>query len=156
MKQLNKYEIQKLNKLNQQFIDIEQTIYHVAYKKMQAAELELSKKENNITGYETEVTYYFYASSENDNEDISDEPLAEFEDHLNLEVMENDWWGLNDKKCHNTTSIFQKDEDLNTQKHCWLLHSLYDHYSLDWDHIFKIKHIFFVVKVQYEYAVNIK
>ncbi|WP_373072190.1 hypothetical protein [Sulfurimonas sp.] len=155
MKQLNKHEIQKLNTLNQQFIDIEQTIYDVAYERIQATELELSKNENNIIDYETEVVYYFYACAEND-EDISDEPLAEFEAHLNLEVMKNDWCGLNDKKCHNTTSVYQKDEDLNTQKHCWLLHSLYDNYSLDWDDIFKIKRIFFDVKVQYEYAVNIK
>jgi hypothetical protein len=60
------------------------------------------------------------------------------------------------KKCHNTTSVFQKNALLNSQKHCWLLHSLYDHYDLVWEDIFKIKHILFDVKVQYEYAINIK
>ena len=62
---------------------------------------------------------------------------------------------LNDGNCYNTTSAFQKNRDLNSQKHCWLLHSLYDHNPLDWDEIFKIDSVYFDVKIQYEYAINI-
>jgi len=36
-----------------------------------------------------------------------------------------------------------------------LNNSLYDHTSLDWDDIFKIDSVYFDVKIQYEYAINI-
>lgn len=69
--------------------------------------------------------------------------------------MKETWWGINDNNCHNITTAFQKDKDLNSQKHCWLLHSLYDHNSLDWNDIFKIDSVYFDVKIQYEYATDI-
>lgn len=70
-------------------------------------------------------------------------------------MLKDEWWGIDDNNCHNVTSSIQKNKELNTQKHCWLLHSLYDNYFLSWDDIFKIDSVYFDVKIQYEYSSEI-
>ena len=157
MKHLNKLEIEKLNKLNDKLILIEEIIYSRAKEQNQIALKKLLEKEHNILDYEIEVNYLIYGDDyikEGDEED-PEHLLADWTDCMKRIMMKEEWWGINDGNCHNTTSAFQKNRDLNSQKHCWLLHSLYDHNPLDWDDIFKIDSVYFDVKIQYEYAINI-
>ena len=157
MKKLNKLEIEKLSKLNSELILIEELIYIRAKEQNQIALKKLLEKEYDIVDYEIEVNYLFYGDDyikEGEEED-PEHLLADWTDDMKSMMMKEKWWGINDGNCHNTTSAFQKNRDLNSQKHCWLLHSLYDHNSLDWDDIFKIDSVYFDVKIQYEYAINI-
>ncbi len=149
MKQLNKDEIKKLDALNNELLDIEKNIYDIALKENQKALKKLLKKEHNILDYELEVAFLFYSTV------YEELLLAEFTIRLKLIFMQENWWGINDNNCHNTTSVFQKNKVLNEQKHSFLLHELYDHQALDWDDIFKIGSICFDIKIQYEYKIKI-
>jgi len=146
MKQLNQDEIKKLDALNSKLISVEKNIYTLALKHNQKALKKLLKKEHNILDYELEISFLFYAK---------ESLLAEFTSSVKSIFMQESWWGINDNNCHNTTSVFQKNKALNGQKHCFLLHELYDHQGLDWDEIFKIGSICFDIKIQYEYEIKI-
>ncbi len=128
MRQLNLQEIQKLNNLNNKLQIIEKRIYDIALQENQTALEKILKNKNNILDYELEVRYLIYE----DDEHI----LADWTDNIKPIMMKEEWWGVNDKNCHNTTSVWQKNKTLNSQKHCWLLHNLYDHFDLTWDNIF--------------------
>ena len=157
MKQLNIEEIQKIDILNNKLIEIEKSIYDIALIENQIALEKILKKENNILDYELEVYFLIYGDKyikEGDKED-PEHLLADWTDNIKPIMMKEKWWGINDGNCHNITSSFQKNKDLNSQKHCWLLHSLYDHNPLDWVDIFKIDSVYFYVKIQYEYSINI-
>jgi len=157
MKQLNTYEIEKLNSLNNQLKVIEQRIYKILLEQNQVAIKNLLNKKDEVLDYEIEVHYFFYGETyimvkdEKDPEHL----IADWIENIKPTFMKDDWFGIADNHCHNITSVFQKDKELNSQKHCWLLHSLYDHNPLSWDDIFKIDSIYFDVKIQYEYLSQI-
>jgi len=50
---------------------------------------------------------------------------------------------INDKENHNVSSATIKNSALNSQKHCWLMHRLYDDFSIDWADIVRINNIWF-------------
>jgi len=150
MKQLNQEEINSLDTLNNKLKNMEEKIYRVVLQENQKALEKIEKKEHNIIGYEIEVEFFIYENSESE-----EKLLVHWKENLKSLFVKEDKWGLNDNRCHNTTSIFQKNELLNRQKHCYLLHNLYDHYSLNWDDIFKIDRIYFDLQIQYEYLINI-
>ena len=158
MKQLNKAEIQKLNFLNDKLKIVEERIYKLCLEQNQIAIQKIVEKIDGIIDYELEVHYLFYGDTyikEGDEED-PEHLLADWVDNIKPIMMRDSWFGIYDGKCHNTTSSYgQKDKELNSQKHCWLLHSLYDHNPLDWDDIFKIDSVYFDVKIQYEYVLKI-
>lgn len=154
MKQLNKSKIQKLNRLNQQLILIEEQIYIRAKEQNEIALKKLLNKEHSIWDYELEAVVDFY--SENSDFDGKDDCLvASLTENMKAQIMHDDRpWGINDKQCHNTTAIYQKDNDLNAQKHCWLLHCLYDHYDFTWENIFCIDNVYFDIAISYQYRTN--
>ena len=154
MKHLNKLEIQKLDILNNELQLLEKRIYNICLEQNQIALQKILEKENNILDYEIEVNYLIYGNDYKkiDDEEFTDNLLADCSNCMKSIMLKDDWYGINDNKCHNITSIFQKDKDLNSQKHCWLMHSLYDYNHLSWDDIFKIESIYFDIKIQYEYS----
>ncbi|MDQ7060084.1 MAG: hypothetical protein Q9M43_02745 [Sulfurimonas sp.] len=157
MKKLNQEEIQKLDLLNNKLKLIEERIYNICLEQNQIALQKILEKENNILDYEIEVQYMIYGDEyiKVGDEEDPEHLLADWTDNIKAILMKDTWWGIHDNNCHNTTSAFQKDKGFNSQKHCWLLHSLYDHKPLDWDDIFKIDSIYFDVQIQYEYLSKI-
>lgn len=158
MKKLNKVEIEQLNRLNNKLIVIEKYIYDICLKHHQSAIQKILKKEDGILDYEMEVYYLFYGDTyvKKSDEEDSEYLLADWSEAIKPILLRDDkWHGINDGNDHNTTSVFQKQESLNVQKHCWLLHSLYDHQGLSWEDIFKIDSVYFDVKIQYEYESKI-
>lgn len=157
MKQLNKLEIKKLDILNNQLKIIEKRIYNICLEENQVALQKILEKEKDIFDYELEVHYFFYEDTyiKKGDEEDPEHLLTDWSDSIKSIMLKDDWWGIHDNHCHNITSVFQKDKDLNSQKHCWLLHSLYEHTSLSWEDIFKIDSVYFDVKIQYEYSSEI-
>ncbi len=151
MKQLSKQEIKKLGIFNNKLKILEEKIYNICLEYNQTAIKKILDKENNIIDYELKVVFYFYGSTYMINEQDDEHLIAHWADGMKRSLMTNELYGINDNQCHNITSVFQKDTNLNSQKHCWLLHSLYDHCHLDWDVIFKIDEIYFDVEVKYDY-----
>ena len=147
MRQLTTKEIEQINTLNTKLIQIEKQIYNIAYKEYQKALKKVVDKEPHFLDYEIEVHLFIYGEKA-----VEEHLFADWVQSVKPIVLKSSWWGINDNKCHNTTSIFQKNKELNSQKHCSLLHELYDHYALTWDKIFKIGTIYFDVKIQYEYS----
>lgn len=152
MKQLTRLEIQKLNKLNEQLTLIEELIYFRAKEQNQIALRKLLKKEHSIYDYELEAEINFYGKGNWKGKDEDDEHIVTLSENMkSLAITDMSHWGINDKQCHNITTVFQKDSSLNSQKHCWLLHSLYDDYHFSWDDIFCIHNVYFDIKVIYQY-----
>ena len=149
MKQLSKKEIQKINVFNTKLTELECKIYRLCLEENKRALVKV--KDTDILDYDINVHYAFYGASFKLNEDDDEHLIAHWHDNVKHLILSDEKWGLNDKNCHNVTSAFQKNTSLNAQKHCWLLHSLYDHHPLDWDDIFMIEDIYFDVEVQYEY-----
>jgi len=56
---------------------------------------------------------------------------------------------------YNSTSNICKNNKLNNQKHCWLLHSLYQDIGLSFSDILNIEYIWFDIKVKYQYVENL-
>ena len=157
MKQLNQEEIKRLGILNNKLREIEKEIYNIALEQNQIALEKLLKKEHNILDYEIEIQFLVYGDKyvKKGDEEDPEHLLADWTNNIKAIFMEETWWGINDNNCHNITSVFQKDKDLNSQKHCSILHELYDHNPLDWDDIFKIDSVYFDVQIQYEYLTKI-
>jgi len=145
MKQLSRQEMQKIDFLNDKLKTIEKKIYHIAFEENQIALKKILEKENDLFAYDIK---------EGDEED-PEHLLADWSDFVKSIISKDTWWGIYNDNCHNITSACQKNKVLNSQKHCWLLHSLYDHNNLDWDDILKIDSVCFDVKVKYEYLSEI-
>ena len=162
MKQLNRQEIQRLGIFNDKLKLLEEKIYNLALIQNQIALQKVLDKENDIYDYDIDITYYVYGDEyigeedkDEEDEDYIEHLLATWTDGLKL-FMKATWWGVHDNNCHNVTSAFQKDKELNSQKHCWILHSLYDHNPLDWSDIFMIDTIDFNLEIKYEYLIKIR
>ena len=157
MRKLKKHEIKLVDKLNNRLKEIEKDIYDICFEQNEIALKKLTEKENNILDYELEVNFYIYGDTPFKSYYNEDEKLLAFcTENVKRISKKEKWWGINDNKCHNTTSVFQQDQELNSQKHCWLLHTLYDHFSLlDWDNILNIENIDFDVRTQYDYSSKI-
>lgn len=155
---LSQEDIKRLGILNDKLIVIEERIYNICLEHNQVALQKILEKENAIIDYQLEVQYMFYGDTyiKKGDEEDPEHLLADWNDNIKPIMFRDDWFGIHDGNCHNITSAFQKDEALNAQKHCWLLHSLYDHNPLSWDDIFKVDSVYFDVQIQYEYSSEIK
>lgn len=158
MKILNKIEIKQLATLNNKLKKIEEQIYSICIEENQIALEKILRKENGILDYELEVHYFFYRETfiKKANEEDTEQLLANWVDNIKPVLLKDKRWGIHDDNCHNTTSIWQKNKDLNSQKHCSLLHSLYDHFNLEWHNIFQIDRVYFDIVIHYEYSSAIK
>lgn len=154
MKQLNKNEIVKLSVFNDKLIALEIEIYNLCLTQNQIALKKLLDKET--VDYELNVNVLFYGETYMKNKDDDEHLLLNLDIGMKHSLLKDDRWGIADGNCHNVSSIFQKNKDLNGQKHCHLLHSLYDDYHFAWDDIFKIEDIYFDIIVQYDYKAKTK
>ncbi len=149
MKQLNKNEIAKLGIFNDKLINLEKEIYSLCLTHNQIALKKLLDKE--IIDYELDIRVLFYGETYMNDIDDDEHLLLDLEIAMKHSLLKDDRYGIADDYCRNVTTIFQHDKELNTQKHCYLLHALYDDYHFDWSDIFKIDKIYFDIIVKYEY-----
>ncbi|MBL0707676.1 MAG: hypothetical protein JJW00_01335 [Sulfurimonas sp.] len=154
MRQLDKEEIKKLGIFNDKLIALEKKIYNLCLTKNKIVLKKLLDKE--IVDYELNVNILFYGETYMTDKYDNEHLLLNLKVGMKHSLLKDDRWGIADDNCHNVSTIFQKDKDLNTQKHCYLLHSLYDDYHFAWDDIFKIEDIYFDIIVQYDYEAKAK
>jgi len=149
MKQvLRAIDVQKIKQLNIQLTAKEEEIYLLAQIENNIAMKKMYQKIDNITDYELDLNIAFY--KDNDVEE-----LVSFSVRMKSHFMHDIHCNINDKENHNVTSATIDNKTLNEQKHCWLLHSLYDDYAVSWEDILRINCVWFDVTVHYQYEMEI-
>jgi len=134
-------DVEKIKKLNQNLIEIERKILHLAIEEDGLALKKINNKSNGITDYELSVSISFY---QGENE------VIDWEESLKG-CSVNKSTNFADAKNHNTTSCCWENTTLNEQHHCWVLHRLYDDFQITWKDILTIDCVWFDVYVQYQY-----
>ena len=149
-------EVQKVDELNSKLIAIEERIFHLAEEEYLRVEKMLNDTDQKMDDYDLQVLLAFSTSEEQD-EYGDDLEFIHWEESVYFESFEEgESFGINDKQCHNVTRGLIDNEALNAQKHCWLLHRLYDDYFVRWEDILRIDRMYFEIKVGYEYEVNLE
>ena len=140
----DKMDYKEIENLNTRLTSLEENIYNRTKEQNQVALKNLLDGENGIYDYEIEVELGFF---------IQEDELISWRERMCKSYFLEDtrYWNINDKNNHNTTSCCWKHKELNEQKHCWLLHRLYDDFRISWKDIVKIETICFDINVLYQY-----
>jgi hypothetical protein len=145
-------EIEKIDRLNNRLIAIEEEIYLLAkIENDRARKKVVESADPNMYDYELMVNLMFINTKEKDEYEDPKEIYSWDEPVYFKSFEEGDPFGINDKQCHNVSSAFIKNRALNTQKHCWLLHRLYDDFFVSWKDILSINNIYFDINLSYQY-----
>jgi len=75
--------------------------------------------------------------------------------NIDRDLEREDYWGLADGNCHNTL-LNRQGHVMQDDKHCWIMHALYDHTELSYDEILKISYIDISYKIQHNKKSMIK
>ena len=140
---LDEKDIEKLEKLNDQLTVIETKIYDLAKQKFDSNFEQMNGSRDN---YDLEVEISFY---------YKDTEIAVWTEPLKSNFLNEHPTYINDGNNHNVTSSTIKHQILNSQKHCWLLHRLYDDFLLPWKKILKIDNISFDIIEHNQYKIAI-
>ena len=140
VKRLTPQQVEALGRLNKYLAGIEQRILKLGLE-FKAEILALEPHD-----WELEVTYEYT---------LSDESRASWFEPLKF-ILE-DWrkgkerWGLADGEDHNVSSALVSG--LEGQKHCYLMHQLYDDFLLPWDEILSLEWMWldFELRAQFEF-----
>ena len=141
--QWNKINIQKVETLNALLTNIEQKSYEIAKRENQKVLKKLLDKEDDICEYELDLNFIFLGQNGFE--------LLSHQENMKYHFLKDKDINFNDGKNHNVLKSLPKYKALHDQKHCWLLHSLYDDYLIPWEIILTIKEILFEVNVVYQY-----
>jgi hypothetical protein len=140
--------IQNIELFNTQLTTMEEEIYLLAQKENDIAVKKMCQKIDNITDYELELNIVFY-------KDKDEGELVFFTERMKSHFLHHVHCNINDKANHNVTSATIDNRILNEQKHCWLLHRLYDDCAVSWEDILDINCVWFDVDVRYQYRRDI-
>ncbi|MDF1882613.1 hypothetical protein JHD49_01515 [Sulfurimonas sp. SAG-AH-194-C21] len=143
MGNLSQIEVGKIEKLNAILVKHEEDIYTLAKR-----EHDILKTKTGLVDYELNVDISFY-KEEGEN------PLVSWEENMKQRFTTGSLSPISNKKNHNVTSTCWKQNDLNSQHHCWLLHRLYDDFFIPWAEILEIKHIWYDIQITYQYTCDI-
>jgi len=148
-------EVERIDKLNNWLIALEEKIYNLA--KVEYLRAEQMCEATAMEDYEVQVNFIFSTTKEEDEYGDYLE-LASWEEGMHFYTFENEReaFGINDKYDWNVSSSFIKNEALNTQRHCWLLHQLYDNYMIGWEKILRIDHIYYDIVTQHDYEESLE
>ena len=149
-------EVQKIDELNNKLIATEERIFHLAEKEYIRVKKMLKDPKQNMYGYYLQVVLAFSTSEEQDEYGDDFEFISWEESVYFKSFEEGNPAGINDKQCHNVTRGLIDNKAINTQKHCWLLHRLYDDFYVGWKNILRIDRMYFEIKVKYQYEVNLE
>lgn len=139
-------DLKKIQVLNDKLERAEERIYNLAKAQNQIVIKKILEKEQGIIDYELEIELFFY---------INEEELISFNEYIKPHFLKDTPCNINDKKNHNVTRGIYDNPELNSQKHCWLMHSLYDDYYVPWEDICKITLLSFDINIRYQYEVLI-
>lgn len=146
----SKQKIKQIEKLNQFLQKVEEKAYNLAKIENQRALEKLQNKENNIEDYELEIQFMFFTKDKDDGVE-----LLTMKESIKHHFNKNCEINLNDKENHNVTKFLINSKDLNEQKHCWLLHRLYNEYFISWNRILDINGVYFDINLRLQYDENL-
>jgi hypothetical protein len=144
---LDEQKIHHIAKLNSRLRKVEKRVYELAKKEHQRVLKRVLEKEDGIIDYELHVRIVFYSN---------EEEIATYEEYLKPNFLLDRKSNLNDNQNHNVSSTLYPHPLLNAQKHCWLLHHLYDDVLLPWEQILSIDILFVDIDVSYQYEESLK
>ena len=146
-------EVQKIDDLNNKLITVEEDIYHLAkIENERAKKILLENKDKDMYDYEMHIELFFYTSQEEDEYGDPKEIYSWDHEPVYFKTFEEGKpFGINDKHCHNVSGSMIKNKVLNKQKHCWLLHRLYDDFPVSWKDILLIDGMDFEINVRFQY-----
>jgi hypothetical protein len=145
-KSLTSVDIQKIKSLNTQLTSAEEKIYNLSKVQNQVALRKLLESEMHISDYKLEVNISLYTNQSE---------LVFWSEDIKPHFLNDIPCNINDKKNHNVSSTIINNSELNSQQHCWLMHRLYDDFSVDWVDILLINHILFDVNIHYQYSIDL-
>lgn len=139
--------VKQIANLNSKLKKIEKRVYELAKKEHQRVLKRVLEKEDGIVDYELHVEIVFY---------FKEEEIATYEEYMKPNFLLDRKSNLDDKQNHNVTSTLYPHPLLNAQKHCWLLHHLYDDVLLSWEQITNIDYLAIDIQVSYQYEESLK
>ena len=146
-------QAQAIEMFNNKLKAIESEIKQRGLEENQRVIKKMLTKENGITDYELNVEICMYR--EDDEEEVATWTESLKRLYL-LDDGKNCYCNIDDNENHNVTTAIYDNKTLHKQKHCWLLHSLYDDIGLSFENILNIDCIWFDINVKYQYARNVK
>ncbi|MEA3290299.1 MAG: hypothetical protein U9Q04_09005 [Campylobacterota bacterium] len=133
--------VKRIEKLNDNLRKVEEKAYNLAKKENQDALKKVLEKQNGICNYDLNIKFDFY---------IRAYSVLELNEDMKFAFLKDKKIGyLNDKDDHSIKLPSLKP--LDYQKHCWLLHSLYDDHMVPWELIHRIDKVYFNIEVSFEY-----
>ena len=151
-------DARKINDLNEKLIVVEKKIFDLAnieHKRLK--KLFKKSKKHNMDEFEVRFEISFLTTKEKDEYGDYLE-IINWNESVYFESFEesNNPHGINDKQCHNVTRGHIDNKEINFQKHCWLLHELYDDHFVSWKNILRIDIVYFDIKITHGYTVKLK
>jgi len=151
-------DAKKINDLNEKLIVIEKKIFDLAkieHKRLK--KLCKKSKKHTMDEFDIQVELSFCTTKEKDEHGDYLEFLSWSEGiYFDSFKKGNKPFGINDKQCHNVSGSLIENKVLNSQKHCWLLHRLYDDFFVSWKNILRIDIVYFDIKITHGYIVKLK
>jgi hypothetical protein len=139
--------VNQIAKLNSRLRKVEKRVYELAKKEHQRVLKRVLEKEDGIIDYELNVKIFFYSD---------EEEITSYEEYLKPNFLLDRKSNLADNQNHNVTSTLYPYPLLNAQKHCWLLHHLYDDVLLSWEQILSIDSLYIDLDVSFQYEESLK
>ncbi|MBE0490626.1 MAG: hypothetical protein IBX44_00065 [Sulfurospirillum sp.] len=124
--------VRDIAKLNTKLKKVEKRVYALAKKEHQKVLKRVLEKEDGIVDYELHVNMVFYSK---------EEEITAYEEYFKPNFLLDRSSNFNDNQNHNVSSALYPHLVLNAQKHCWLLHHLYDDVMLSWQQILSVDEI---------------
>ena len=143
--------VPKIELLNKILTEIEGKINYKAKKLDAIAQKKLLDKDDEIYDYEIEIEIAIYSYEHTD-----DPCVFWIETCKNISSGDKTGWYINDGQNHNVTSCCWKNKELHKQKHCWILHKLYDDFNISWKSILNITAIDYDIRIDYQYTQKIE
>lgn len=144
---LDETTVKDIARLNSKLKRVEKRVYELAKKEHQRVLKKVLEREDGIVDYELHVKIVFYSN---------EEEITTYEEYLKPNFLLDRKTNLNDNQNHNVTSTLYPHPLLNAQKHCWLLHHLYDDILMPWEQILKVDTLFVDIDVSYQYEESLK
>lgn len=140
---LTKLQIAKLRKLNKKLVHIELDIIKQVTKTVKRLNKAIKNTKEWFKDYEIDIKVHYYPKDSDGDPMATDKWLMLSYDKTNGKC---DFGMYGDGKNHNMLRI-RYPQQLKNDKHCYLMHGLYDHCGLDVDAILTIDEIFVDIKV---------
>ena len=151
-------EVQKIEELNNKLVLLEEKLFRLSEVEYLRVKKMCEDTEQNMEDYNLNVVLAFSTTDEEDEYGDYLE-FVNWKERIYFDTFENDSeepFGINDKYDWNVMVGRSNNKKLDKQKHCWLLHQLYDNHFVSWENMLRIDRVWFEIVTEQEYAIKFK